>query len=523
MPIVKKYCPTCNKRADLSSQYKVGSLTFQLYNCGHSSGRRDLTVKSFDDFISQDGKTPFPFQKEGAVFAINANAKCLITDEMGLGKTIQVLMVAKSDPKELTPLLWACKSRLKIQAAREITRWCGEDWLAQVIDSENEFIMPGAKAYIVSYDMLWRFKDIESFVKRTKIKMIVLDEVQHIKNTGSKRTQGVRAVCKGQDHIIGLSGTPIKNNGIEYFPILNILYPEKFPTEANFAIKFLQSYFNGYKMQYAGLRSPEHFKDYTKDFIIRRTRAEVLPQLPAISREFRFSELGDAVEDAYKAEFIKFRQYYNYDGMDDTGGERSSNILAYLTKMRHLTGIAKVNPVVEFTEDFIHDTDRKLIIFAHHEDVRKTLKARLEELLIQDTQTWGMRILHLEAGAGQTIIDQFKLPENRIMIASTLSAGEGLNLQFCSDAIMMERQWNPANEEQAEGRIVRIGQTANKLTCTYMIAVGTVDEMFAEIVEKKRSYSSSILDGKEIDWNQSSLLQELAEVLAATGGKRWGI
>jgi len=70
--------------------------------------------------------------------------------------------------------------------------------------------------------------------------------------------------------------------------------------------------------------------------------------------------------------------------------------------------------------------------------------------------------VYLSAEAGSQVVDQFKDNSNcRIMLASTLAAGEGLNLQFCSFYIMMERQWNPANEEQPEGRFSRPEQTAN--------------------------------------------------------------
>jgi SNF2 family DNA or RNA helicase len=79
---------------------------------------------------------------------------------------------------------------------------------------------------------------------------------------------------------------------------------------------------------------------------------------------------------------------------------------------------------------------------------------------------------------------------------------------------MMERQWNPSKEEQAEGRIVRIGQTASKLTCTYMQVINTIDDDLGKLVEKKRAMKANVLDGKETDWNESSLIRELAEILA---------
>ena len=108
------------------------------------------------------------------------------------------------------------------------------------------------------------------------------------------------------------------------------------------------------------------------------------------------------------------------------------------------------------------------------------------------------------------------------MIASTLAAGEGLNLQFCSDAVILERQWNPANEQQVEGRFHRFGQL-NNVSITYMLASGTIDEYFTELVEIKRAIVAATLDNKEIAWNQQSLMRELAEVLVTRGKKAWSL
>jgi SNF2 family DNA or RNA helicase len=119
------------------------------------------------------------------------------------------------------------------------------------------------------------------------------------------------------------------------------------------------------------------------------------------------------------------------------------------------------------------------------------------------------------------LVENFKNnPNARILIASTLAAGEGLNLQFCSDAVLLERQWNPANEEQVEGRFHRFGQL-NNVSITYMLASGTIDEFFTELVEIKRSIVAATLDKKEIAWNQQSLMKELAEILVTRGKKAW--
>jgi hypothetical protein len=54
--------------------------------------------------------------------------------------------------------------------------------------------------------------------------------------------------------------------------------------------------------------------------------------------------------------------------------------------------------------------------------------------------------------------------------------------------------------------------------------VGTVDEFFAELVEKKREIVAKTL-GMEavVEWDQSSLMRELAQILASNGGSKWSI
>jgi SWI/SNF-related matrix-associated actin-dependent regulator 1 of chromatin subfamily A len=522
MAITKLKCPTCQGPAIAVSERSIAGMRSVMYKCGHVCIVKQLARSDFANYISQDGKKPYQFQIDGALFGVDSNARCLIADEMGLGKTVQANMILWSHPKELLKALVLGKAGLATQWCQEFTRWNGETWYMQHIEHENDALMPGAKGYYVSFDSLWRFKDISAFMQRIKAKTIVLDEVQHLKNSGAKRTNGVREACRCVNNILALSGTPIANHAGEYFNILNILHPERFRTKSEFDQIWVDTYWNGHSMKYGGLKNFERFKQHTSDFIIRRTRAEVLPDLPTISREFRFSELGNKVEAAYKELFKQFTEYFS--GTDDTGSVRESNILAYLSKMRHLTGIAKIVPCVSFLEDFISSTDRKIVVFTHHKDVSNKLLELLSELQLADTATWGGPILRLpeDPNLRQDTINEFRTGSSRIMLASTLASSEGINLQFCADAVMLERQWTPIKEEQAEARFPRPGQTASAITVTYMVAVGTVDEFLSKLVERKRAACSNTLDGTEMTWQESSIIRELAEVLAQNGGKQWG-
>jgi SWI/SNF-related matrix-associated actin-dependent regulator of chromatin subfamily A-like protein 1 len=543
-------CPACGKVAQLVSESKLfGGLTLRSYKCGHSetvSGT--IHEPETLDIESLDGKKLFKFQLEGAAFAERANMRCLIADEMGLGKTVQALAVAKAHD-ETRPFIIFAKAGLRVQWMKEAVRWC--DFMVQVIDDTNSQFLPGMDGYIISMDSAWRIgcknvkvrqpdgstkneltpipgKTLADQVAKLKIKLCIIDECQLIKNPESKRTKAIVNICGQVKYVIALSGTPIKNNAAEYFTVLNILRPDKFPNKNQFVYGWCDSYFDGYTTRTGGIKDPRAFLKFTEDFIIRRDRKTVLPDLPLIFRNFQFCELGSMVEDMYIQTVKEFNQYYDESGEGSgVGGfERAQNILAYLSKMRHLAGLAKVDPICEHVEAHITSTDRKIMVFIHHKDVGQLLKVKLEKMAREWPAEWGKGILEItsdmDAYARDEAVQKFKSSEYRVMIGSTLASGEGLNLQFCQDCILGERQWNPANEEQAEARFPRPGSTADKINATYFVAVGTVDEFFSELVERKREIVNKTMAGEAVKWDESGLVRELSDILRLSGGKKWG-
>jgi hypothetical protein len=114
--------------------------------------------------------------------------------------------------------------------------------------------------------------------------------------------------------------------------------------------------------------------------------------------------------------------------------------------------------------------------------------------------------------------EAFNKAPRALMVASTLAAGEGLNLQTCSDCVIHERQWNPANEEQAEGRFIRIGQTASVVNAVYAQLDGltTIDPQLDGIVEGKRRRFHAGMNNTEIArWNEDSIIKELADTIVS--------
>jgi len=321
-------------------------------------------------------------------------------------------------------------------------------------------------------------------------------------------------------YVIATSGTPIKNNAGEYFPILNLIKPEIFAEQTDFYRKYTNSYKTSFGWKVGGLRNPREFKEFTKDFIIRRNRKEVLPDLPEIRRSYRYTSFNEEIGKKYKTAALEMQDFLmNRDEQDENYQE---HILAKMNRLRHLAGYGKIECVLDYIEEFLENEEgEKITIFHHHHDIAELMIIKLNEMGTAPLQLKA----EFDSGKRSDIIDQFQRQEkSRILIAPTLACGEGLNLQFCSHAVIAEREWNASNEEQAEGRFSRIGSNADSIEVVYPVAVGSIDEMFAEIVERKRQYVSETLNGEasSTTWSQSDIMKELTQRMLS-GDKRFSL
>lgn len=511
--IVKKKCPICNETAIETSRLEFGDEKIIFLKCGHQIVEASLNSGKSTELIAKNGNQLMPFQITGVKFLEHSACRCLIADEQGLGKTVQALAGLRLHFAELTPTVIIVKSAIKIQWMKQCLNWLDTNRI-QIIFSSKEICVPGMDIYIMTYDML-KNDHLLDFIEP---KLLILDECQQIKNHLSGRAKAVQKLIHRFEFIIALSGTPIKNNAGEYFTILNILQPLLFPEYNRFIREHCDSHDNQYGPKVGGLSDPDNFFELTKDFIIRRRLEDVLPDLFALRmpRKFHHVELDRKVHKAYGQAMQELEEMYYSDN------ENSAAIIAIMTKLRQITGVSKTEECTDFVDEFLDSNERKIAIFAHHHIAVDLLEAKINNLL----QARGLRPCIMVRAGDDTgpKISAFADTQTRVIICSGLAAGEGMDgLQhLCSDMIILERQWNPANEEQIESRLIRFGQTM-PVNITYMLASETIDEYFTELVEQKRAIVASTLDGKEMEWESANLMKELAEVLVTKGKKKWTI
>jgi SWI/SNF-related matrix-associated actin-dependent regulator of chromatin subfamily A-like protein 1 len=540
-----KYCGkvavTISEKTVVSSGDTTPDLKFIKLECGHMLIKRIPKGTPFHQFqfggslncnhewdkntcVKCNRKRPYKFQLDGMAFgeaALAVNNGVAFFDEMGLGKTIEAEGLIYYHPEICTPTLWMVKSGLKYQLAVSLLNWMGDSHVPQVINTSKDWLIPNLKHYIIGYDMLVQKSrtlkngtvanqgfDITQF-DRVGIKCVVLDECQQIKNVDSSRTQMVRRVVKGRK-VIALSGTPWNNRGSELFPVLNMLDPMKFNSEDKFKRQWVDTYWDGKYMKEGGIRRIPAFKEYTKDIIIRRERTEVMAELPLVNRTKLYVKMDPTQESIYDEAVQEFVDWYNTQSQDIGG----MHILAAMAKMRHLVALAKIPATVDYVDEFVEDTDRKIVVFAHHKEAQYLLFSELHTRFNSPEITVLKLTSEMNAKERFDVQTEFNSSKRSILVASTQAAGEGLNLQTCADCVMHERQWNPGKEEQAEGRFIRIGQTATSVNATYthMEGLTAIDGSLDSIVERKRVQFHEVMNkGEAPRWNEDAIIKELAE------------
>ena len=496
---IEERCPFCNKIAEVIDESKVFGKLRRKYSCGHTQISDLLATPVGRDEI---WNRLYEFQQKGVEFVEDANYQAQIGDEMGLGKTIQALATLRYNYDQLTPCLMVCESSKVYDWKQEFKEWVSDKYNGVIDepiihDSGKYGLAPGFKNHIISMSLLQKPKVLKSILEYG-FKFMVVDESHSFKNESAERTYALQQIAKEVPHKLFLSGTPIMNKVMEYFVPLNILRPSHFPSKDYLAQRCDRSP-SGRILGLSDWYRPKFFSQIS-DYVIRRTKKDSGVKLPEIRMNKHYVNINtdkifvkgynDIVDDLEKI----------LEKMDEQKSS-TQELLGIFAKLRHITGIAKVKPVIQLVNEFLESTDPtdKITIGVHHKLVGEYFMKGLAEynpITISDENP------HVKMER----IEQFKRPENRVLIASILGAGQGLNIQFCKNAIVAEREWNPSKEDQFCARFHRIVKNedgsfktdfvegVDSVTCDFINAKDTIDDFFDALVELKKHIVGSTLD-----------------------------
>lgn len=330
---------------------------------------------------------------------------------------------------------------------------------------------------------------------------VVLDEAQAVKNAATRRAKAAQAL-RG-DFRLALTGTPVENRLGELWAIMAFANPGLLGSAEQF-----QQRFAGPIERDADAESRRRLRRLIAPFVLRRTKAEVLADLPPRTeivhevvpshRERAFHEALRRQAEAQVTEVLT--------AGTGQAREQAVHILAALTRLRRaacdprlvapalgLAG-AKLDAFEALARELVAGR-HKALVFSQFTDFLALLRERLDAA--------GLRYQYLDGStpAAQRTqrVAAFQGGEGDFFLISLKAGGFGLNLTMADYVVIADPWWNPAAEDQATGRAHRIGQT-RPVTVYRLVTRGSIEERIVALHQHKRELADGVLaagDGAE--------------------------
>ena len=438
---------------------------------------RDYQVSGFEFF-----KTLSDYQFGG-----------ILADEMGLGKTIQTIafLLSNKDKKSIvitpTALIYNWKNELEKFAP---TLKVG---LLHAAKSEREKILDNIDNYDVILTTYTTYKnDIDKY-KNINFDYCIIDEAQNIKNPDAIITKAIKNVNAKVK--FALTGTPIENNLMELWSIFDFIMPGYLYNKSKFKSIFINNDKNIIEL-----------KNLIKPFILRRTKKEVITELPDKIEQKIIIDLEKEHKRAYKGYVNLITRKIKENNQDNI------TVFSYLTKLRQLCLSPELmvknyqgkNSKLDVLINIINDSsDEKILVFSQFTKVLEVIGKRLNEENILYSYLDGKT----SAKDRVKLVEEFNTNNNKVFLISLKAGGTGLNLTSANIVVHFDPWWNPAVEDQASDRAHRIGQK-NVVNVIKLIAKGTAEERVINLQETKKELIEDVING---NLDNSSTLKNLSK------------
>ena len=425
----------------------------------------------------------------------------ILADDMGLGKTIQLLAVIIDyiqNNKETKTSIVVCPSSLSLNWQNEAEKFAS-DLKTLVIHGtakERERQIQNLEKYdliITSYDLLKR--DIEIYKKKDYIfKYIIADEAQYLKNSNTQNAKSIKEIKA--DTRYALTGTPIENSLSELWSIFDFIMPGYLFTYKKFK--------NAFEIPIAKENSSyamAKLKMLIEPFVLRRTKKEVLTELPEKTITVLNSEMKEEQEQIYIKYLAQIKQEVA-DLVNEKGFEKNQiKILAGLTRLRQICchpslflsnydgGSSKLEQCMEIVEQGVQ-SGHKMLLFSVYTSMFEIIEKELQEKGIKYFKLTG----NTKVEERIDLVDEFNQnPDIKVFLVSLKAGGTGLNLIGADMVIHYDPWWNVSSENQATDRAYRIGQK-NNVQVYKLITKNSIEEKIYELQQKKTELIDNVLD-----------------------------
>jgi hypothetical protein len=448
-----------------------------------------------------------------------------LADDMGLGKTLQALaLMLERAPHG--PTLVIAPTSVCMNWISEATRFAPTLNLKLFGASDRQATLAALQPFdvvIASYGLLQQEAALFAGVHWHTI---VLDEAQAIKNSATKRSQAVMAL-QGDFRLVA-TGTPLENHLGELWNLFRFINPGLLGNIDQFNLRFAgpieraQGKDQGQaKAQNAQLAASARtrLRRLIGPFILRRTKAQVLAELP--SRTEIVLQVDLSLEESALYESLRRMALEKLAAVEGPAAQKSIQILAEIMKLRRaccnpqlvapelgLTS-SKLTAFAQLLAGLLQNR-HKVLVFSQFVDHLHLIRDHLDRQAIAYQYLDGATPMLQR----QQRVEAFQRGEGEVFLISLKAGGMGINLTAADYVIHMDPWWNPAVEDQASDRAHRMGQL-RPVTIYRLVARHTIEESIVALHQHKRDLADSLLEGTDMAARMSAgdMLQMLQDGL----------
>jgi SNF2 family DNA or RNA helicase len=440
-------------------------------------------------------KSPlYDYQLRGAVFAA-CRGRSIIGDDMGLGKTVMTLAAVEllARLRGIGKVLVVAPASVKYQWDAEIRKFT--DRPVQVIDGsieQRQAQYEQSTFYrLVNYEQATR--DLDS-LNAWQPDVVVLDEAQRIKNWESKTSRAVKKLRSR--YALVLTGTPLENKLEELYSIVEFVDDRRLGPVFQFLHDHRVEDENGNLQGYRNLAA---IREKLAPIFLRRTRADVLGQLPERTDSTVFVEMSPEQKAPYDEQRRALVRLLAKPFLSDLDRKRVLSCLANLRMLCDSTYLfdkqtnvsPKLAEFAELAQELLTDPTHKAVVFSQWE----VMIQKAAEVL--DAAGIGYTLLHgrIPGKDRRALMDRFHDDPNCRVFLSTDAGGTGLNLQSADTVINLEVPWNPAVLEQRVARVHRMGQD-RPVRVVHLVTRNSIEERVLRVIDQKRALFAGLFEGE---------------------------
>ena len=420
----------------------------------------------------------FPYQKEAVEKLLPLRIGALYM-EMGTGKTRTALELIQRrlDAGKLRRVLWLCPCSVKDNLAADLDKHT-EDWREVIRIEGIESLSASDRLYL---ELL-----------KSDFQMVIVDESNLVKNFFAKRTKRITELGKPARYRLILNGTPVSRNEADLYAQWFFLDPRVFGyrTFWSFSANHLEKDDNG---RVRRVLNVDYLADKMKPYSVVMKKNDVLT-LPR--KHIRRYGYGLTSSQSRHYSHVADEMLLQVDEADESTIYRTFTALQLITSGRRITSTAKPLQHEPFFDD-PRDNPRIQELLEDLPDEEKCIiwvKFKHESQDIQEVLpdgSWAVFTGEVPLKKRLTNLKRFREnPECRFLIANKVCGGYGLNLQFCSQAIYYNNDFNYATRAQAEDRIHRIGQDKDVVMID-IVSNAKIDSRIIDCLDRKESLSES--------------------------------